>query len=205
MIPLFFVALSVIGERKVALCPLVRVSFTMRYSVRILALLLGLLALLFTPAVYANGKTLTGKVMQVKDGDTVVISPEDGGQFFVCRLYGIDAPETAHLRFGKGGQRFGEEASRELKRLILGQTVEVTTTGQKTYKREVCLIKKDGQDINLEMIKRGYAWAYRQHLKRPYTSEYIEAENEARSKRLGFWKDNNPSPPWEFRKQQRGK
>lgn len=58
----------------------------MRYSVRILALFLGLLALIFTPAAYVNGKTLTGKVMQGKDGDTVVISPEYGGQSFVCRF-----------------------------------------------------------------------------------------------------------------------
>jgi endonuclease YncB( thermonuclease family) len=136
--------------------------------------------------------------MQVKDGDTVIISPIDGGQFFTCRLYGIDTPETTHGR--KIGQPYGEEASKELKRLILGQTVEVTTTGAKTYNREVCTIKKSGQDINLEMVEKGYAWAYRQYLKRPYASEYIDAEREAREKRLGLWKDNNPTSPWEFRK-----
>ena len=97
------------------------------------------------------------------------------------------------------------EASRELKKLILGQTVEVTLTGSKTYKREVCLIKKDGIDINLEMVKRGYAWAYRQYLRRPYASEYIQVENDARAKRLGLWADANPTPPWEFRKKMRGR
>ncbi|MDA8239583.1 MAG: thermonuclease family protein [Nitrospiraceae bacterium] len=152
-----------------------------------------------------HGFTVTGKVMQVKDGDTVTISPEDGGSFFVCRLYGIDAPEVSHRRFGQGGQRYGEEASRELKRLILGQTVEVTTTGQQTYRREVCIIWKDGRDINLEMVRRGDAWAYRQYLKRPYASEYIDAEREARENRRGLWQDANPTPPWEFRKRLRGR
>lgn len=170
-----------------------------------LALLFVFLFISLTAKTFAAQATLQGKIMQVKDGDTVVVSPVDGGQFFTCRLYGIDAPETTHPRFGKQGQPYGEEASRELKKLILGQEVEVTTTGQKTYKRQVCIIKKDGVDINLEMVKRGYAWAYRQYLKRPYASEYIDAEKSARDKRLGLWGDNNPTPPWEFRKQQRGR
>ncbi|MEM7827741.1 MAG: thermonuclease family protein [Candidatus Aenigmatarchaeota archaeon] len=143
-------------------------------------------------------QSLRGRVMQVKDGDTVVVSPLEGGQFFVCRLYGIDAPETPHKN--KPGQPYGEEATAYLKKLILGQTVEVEKTGAKTYNREVCLIRKDGRDINLEMVKAGYAWAYRQYLRRPYASEYIEAENEARARRLGLWQQVNPQPPWEFRK-----
>lgn len=143
-------------------------------------------------------QVLQGRVMQVKDGDTVVIAPIEGGQFFTCRLYGIDAPETA--KRGKPGQPYGEAAAKELKRLILGQVVDVETTGAKTYNREVCLIKKDGMDVNLEMVKRGYAWAYIQYLKRPYASEYIEAEKEARSRKLGLWQSPNPQPPWEFRR-----
>lgn len=164
-----------------------------------------IILILFTlslPA-FAMKVTLQGKVVKVKDGDTVVVSPVQGGQFFTCRLYGIDAPETPHPRFGKLGQPYGGAATRELKHLILGQTVEVTTTGAKTYGREVCIIKKNGMDINFEMVKLGYAWAYKHYLRRPYASEYIEAEREARAKRLGLWKDNNPTPPWEFRRMMR--
>lgn len=171
-----------------------------KYIVQLVVVLL-----FVSSSVWAGQRSLQGKIMQVKDGDTVVVSPVEGGEFFTCRLYGIDAPETTHPRFGKSGQPYGEEASKELKKMILGQEVEVTTTGQKTYKREVCIIKKGGQDINLEMVRKGYAWAYRQYLKRPYASEYIDAEKSARDKRLGLWQDNNPTPPWEFRKRQRGK
>ncbi|MEM2963744.1 MAG: thermonuclease family protein [Candidatus Anstonellales archaeon] len=146
-------------------------------------------------------QVLQGRVLQVKDGDTVVIAPNAGGQFFVCRLYGIDAPEIAHG--SKPAQRYGDEAMRVLKHLILGQTVEVDLTGSRTYNREVCIIRKDGMNINLEMVNRGYAWAYKQYLRRPYASEYIDAETEARSKRLGLWQDMNPTPPWEFRKAMR--
>jgi endonuclease YncB( thermonuclease family) len=160
---------------------------------------------LLTPPAFAIRTTMQGKIVQVKDGDTVVVSPVEGGQFFTCRLYGIDAPETPHPRFGKQGQPYGKAATWELKGLILGQTVEVTTTGAKTYNREVCIINKNGTDINLEMVERGAAWAYRHYLRRPYASEYIEAEKEARAKKLGLWRDSNPTPPWEFRRVQKGR
>jgi micrococcal nuclease len=62
------------------------------------------------------------------------------------------------------------------------------------------IIYKDSMNINLEMVKAGYAWAYRQYLKRPYTSEYIDAETEARQARRGLWQQANPTPPWEWRK-----
>lgn len=39
-----------------------------------------------------------------------------------------------------------------------------------------------GKNINLEQIKRGYAWAYKEYLDRPYASEFYEAEKEARKK-----------------------
>ena len=44
---------------------------------------------------------------------------------------------------------------------------------------------------------------YVQYLKRPHASIYIDAEREARAKRLGLWNDINPTPPWEWRR--RGK
>ena len=152
------------------------------------------------PELYKQIRKAThkGKVLQVKDGDTIIIAPLEGGQFFTCRLYGIDAPETP--KRGEPGQPFGEEATRELKKLVLGHIVNVTFTGEKSYKREICFVEKDGMGINREMVKRGYAWAYREYLEGPYASEYIDAENEAKEKGLGLWKQKNPLPPWEFRK-----
>jgi micrococcal nuclease len=140
----------------------------------------------------ASSSLRWGTVMRVKDGDTVVIRPLEGGEFYTCRLYGIDAPEKT--------QRSGAAATKALKTLILGHGVNITITGNKTYGREVCILRIGEADINLEMVRLGYAWAYRKYLKRPYASEYIEAENEARAKGLGLWQDNNPVPPWEFRR-----
>lgn len=154
--------------------------------------------IIFLPLAESFGEVVKASVIQVKDGDTIVVLPAEGGQAFTCRLYGIDAPEVEHGN--TPGQPYGEEAKRELKRLILGKTVTIKTTGGKTYNREVCIIYLDSTDINLEMVKRGYAWAYKRYLKRPYASEYIGAENDARKQRLGLWVQSNPTPPWEFRK-----
>ncbi len=141
---------------------------------------------------------LQNEVVRVTDGDTVVIASADSKKNITCRLYGIDSPETP--KRDRKGQPYAKEAGKELRQLILGQRVDMVTTGEKTHGREVCIIKKDGMDINLEMVRRGYAWAYRKHLKSPYASEYIEAENKAREQKLGIWQEDNPLPPWEFKK-----
>ena len=142
-------------------------------------------------------KVIRGTVTKVSDGDTVVIRPFSG-RLFKCRLYGIDAPEIPHN--GNPGQPYGRASDRELNNLVLYTTVDITLTGNRSYDREICIIKRMGLDINKEMVKRGYAWAYRKYLKRPYASEYIDAESEARKMRRGLWQQLNPQPPWEFRK-----
>lgn len=159
------------------------------------------LALLLLFAVPANATELTaGKVIAVKDGDTVVIAPIQGGEYFICRLYGIDAEEIQHG--STPGQPDGEAAKTDLKRLVLGKTVGVLLTGDTTYDRQVCIISYNGASVNLAMLQRGHAWAYRKYLKGPYVSEYINAERDARANHLGIWQRNNPQPPWEFRKAQ---
>ncbi|MBI1865780.1 MAG: thermonuclease family protein [Nitrospirae bacterium] len=140
-----------------------------------------------------------GTVTRVTDGDTVTIRTDSGK--IACRLYGIDAPETS--KRGKPGQPYGEEAKAFLAGLVEGQTVDVETTGAKTYKREVCRIRKDGLDVNLAIVQKGYAWAYMEYLRRPHKSIYLDAESEARKQRLGIWTEYNPLPPWEFRARQR--
>lgn len=150
--------------------------------------------LLLLPALSfaANGETIDGKVMRVKDGDTVVVVPAEGGEFFVCRLYGIDAPE--------GKQSHGEESTKALKQLVLGQQVEVRTKGRDQYGRKICFIQKGELDVNVEMIRQGYAWAFRKYLNAPYTSAYVSAEAEAKTNKRGLWQLANPVPPWEYRK-----
>jgi endonuclease YncB( thermonuclease family) len=149
-------------------------------------------------------RTEEGVVRHVADGDTVTVVTDEGTKLRV-RLYGIDAPEIRHINrrtgiISKPGQPYGEEAYRALEGKVLHKRVKVQIMDIDRYRRMVAIVYLGDRDINREMVQEGYAWAYREYLHGPYASEYIEAENEARSKHLGLWQQMNPQPPWEFRR-----
>lgn len=172
----------------------------------ILSCLIAIL-LVIPSAVFAKDsiRTIEGIVTKVSDGDTINVTDPLGTKLKI-RLYGIDAPETEKSnkktgRVSKPGQPYGDEAWEALDSKINRKRVKVDVMGiDRRYNRTVATILLDGRNINKEMVVEGYAWAYRQYLDRPHASEYIQAEEQARAKRLGLWQQNNPQPPWDFRK-----
>ena len=145
------------------------------------------------------GDFIEGMVRAVYDGDTVLLATREDSRLKV-RLYGIDAPETA--KPDSPGQPFGEIARRILMYKIMGRQVSVEFMDIDRYRRTVAVIRYAGRDISREMVAEGMAWAYRQYLEGPYASEYIGAEEVARARHKGLWRDDNPMPPWEFRRAQ---
>ena len=143
------------------------------------------------------GRFIEGIVRAVYDGDTVLLATREQNRLKV-RLYGIDAPETA--KPNTPGQPFGAVARRTLMYKVMGRQVSVEIMDTDQYQRAVGVIRYTGRDINREMVTEGMAWAYRQYLSGPYASEYIGAEESARSRHKGLWRDSTPLPPWEFRK-----
>ena len=156
--------------------------------------------LVFSVPSCASPRTVEGKVTRVADGDTLTLVTREGTTLKV-RLYGIDTPEIRHERLP--GQPYGKEAKAALTALVLGRRVTVEIVDIDTHKRMVGIVRRSGEDINLAMIRSGVAWAYRRYLSAPYASEYIAAEKEARSRRLGLWKQANPDPPWNFKRKNR--
>lgn len=157
--------------------------------------------LLLVSAEAFAGRTIEGMVKAVYDGDTILLATREESRLKV-RLYGIDAPETK--KPDMPGQPFGEVAKRTLMYKIMGRRVTAEIVDIDQYKRAVAVIRYSGVDVNREMVAEGFAWAYRQYLQGPYSSEYIGAENRARSRRAGLWRDANPRPPWEFRQSLKG-
>jgi endonuclease YncB( thermonuclease family) len=141
-------------------------------------------------------RTITGIVRTVYDGDTLLLVTREASSLHV-RLYGIDAPETA--KPDKPGQPFGEISRRTLMYKVLGRQISAEIVDIDQYHRAVAIVRYEGRDINREMVAEGMAWAYRQYLQGVYASEYIGAEDRARFRRAGLWRDANPLPPWEFR------
>lgn len=165
-----------------------------------------LFLLLFSIPCFAKEpvRIIEGTVIKVSDGDTIQVTDSFGTKVKV-RFYGIDAPETekSNKRTGhisKPGQPYGEEAFQALKSKLQRQEVRLDVMDVDRYGRTVSIVWLGSRNINREMVSEGWAWAYRQYLDRPHASEYIQAEEQARSRKLGLWKQSNPQPPWEFRK-----
>ncbi|BCS51765.1 thermonuclease family protein [Geobacter sp. SVR] len=169
-------------------------------------LIVPLFAILFAFPAFAKDpiRTIEGIVTKVSDGDTLQVTDPLGTKVKV-RLYGVDAPETQKSnkktgRISKPGQPYGEEAFQALLGKTFRMNVRLDVMDIDRYKRTVGIVWVNGRNINREMVLEGFAWAYRQYLDRPHASEYLAAEEHARKAKLGLWQQDNPQPPWEFRK-----
>jgi endonuclease YncB( thermonuclease family) len=131
---------------------------------------------------------IAGRIVGVADGDTVTILDAAKVQHKI-RLDRIDAPEKK--------QAFGEKAKQHLSEMVFGKDVRVEYTSKDRYGRILGIVRVDGRDINLQMIKDGFAWHYKHYDKTP---SYAQAEVEAREAKKGLWVDANPIAPYDFRK-----
>lgn len=168
---------------------------------------------------FAQADTLSCKVIDVTNGDNIICLTEHNEKLKV-RLFQISAP--------KADQDFGQEAKQVLSDTILGKNVRIVDEGWVGHleilgtitlppeKRVVVNASKTSQkndpkliaceptydDINQKMIERGMAWYY------PSTYEnhwYAELEGIAKKNKVGLWSQKNPVPPWEWKKQRKGR
>ena len=137
---------------------------------------------------------IQGTVVAVSDGDTITVLTPAKKQHKI-RLLGIDAPEKE--------QPFGRKSKFSLSDMVYLKEVTVQTDKQDRYKRDLGKVMLGDKDINLEQIKAGMAWHYKQY-QRDQTPEdrvaYADAEDAAKRRRVGLWADKKPVPPWEWRR-----
>ena len=163
--------------------------------------LTGCIALAFSLAVPAA--TLSGLVVGVHDGDTIIVLDAERQQHKV-RLAGIDAPE--------GRQPFGTRSRQHLAGLVYRQSVNVEWSKVDRYGRIVgkvltvapCLMAPCplALDANLAQITAGMAWHYKEYEREQLPADraaYAHAEKDARDRRAGIWADGDAIPPWEWR------
>jgi len=164
-----------------------------------------LVLLLGTPPWAIGADVIRGTVAHVWDGDSLVLKTDTGIKVDV-RLASIDAPETRKIKGGRAarvvtpGQPFGDGARRALESKVLLRRVLVEMDDVDRYGRSVGVVFSQGRNVNLEMVRDGWAWAYTSRFQRPHMPEYLDAESQARSKGLGLWRQAHPEPPWEFRR-----
>ena len=138
-------------------------------------------------------QSFPGQVVRIVDGDTILLAT-DGARHRV-RLAGIDAPER--------NQPWGDASTRELRRQIAGQEVVVEWSKKDRWKRLIGVIRLDGEDMNLHLVERGFAWHYKRYQDEQDPKDrqaYSAAEKAAQGARRGLWFDPESVPPWEWRK-----
>ena len=156
----------------------------------------------------ASATTITGRVVGVADGDTITVLDAEKTQHKI-RVAGIDAPEKR--------QPFGQRSKTSMSNLVFGKDVEVVTNKRDRYGRLIGKVMVADPsctahacpktlDAGLAQLTTGMAWWYR-HYAREQSAEdagaYEFAEQEARARHVGLWRDANPTAPWDWRRASR--
>jgi endonuclease YncB( thermonuclease family) len=136
----------------------------------------------------AVAETLSGTVVTVIDGDTLVLQ-DAAKKRHVVRLAEIDAPERR--------QPFYVQSARSLAALCHQKSAQVEWS-ERAGKRYVGYVKCADKEANAEQLRRGMAWGSPKASKP--TGGLYELEAYARLRRIGLWKDENAVAPWEFAK-----
>lgn len=135
---------------------------------------------------------ITGKP-RIIDGDTIDISGER------IRLNGIDTPEANQSCLDDTGKRWrcGREATLALSTIVGDRVITCKGDDRDKYGRLIAVCFLETKDLNAEMVRHGWALAYRK-----YSSNYIEEEANAKAKKLGLWRGQFVAP-WDWRKGKR--
>lgn len=71
------------------------------------------------------------------------------------------------------------------------------------YGRAIGKVLHAGDDVNLNQVRRGYAWVYSDYIKELSAEDrvlYLAAEKAANDTHLGLWRDELPVAPWTHRR-----
>lgn len=150
-----------------------------------------LLYLLFFISITGFSQTaLKGKVVAIKDGDTVVVIDSLYNQT-ILRLAEVDCPERA--------QPFSTKAKQFTSDQIYLRTIKYVVISIDKYERSVAKIYygQDNKYLSAEIIKAGMGWHYKQY---STSKELAELEVSAKKNKVGLWIDRNPIEPWIWRR-----
>lgn len=135
-----------------------------------------------------NAETFAAKVIEVFDGDTVLVLR--GNQKIKIRLANIDAPEKA--------QEGGVASKQSLFDMVQHKVVQIDSQTVDAYGRTVGTISLDGKNINEEQVRRGMAWEYSNYHS---NKAYVALQSEAQQSHRGLWAQSGAMPPSQWRKQ----
>ncbi|MDL5050910.1 thermonuclease family protein [Oscillatoria amoena NRMC-F 0135] len=143
---------------------------------------------LSTTTLLAN-EILTGKVTSVIDGNTLEVITGDNESYRIV-LHGIDCPEI--------DQEFGDAAKAHLENLILLKEIVIEMKGKDRWGNYVAIVFVNDIDLRVDLLMRGLAWT----VEKGAMPALKDLEGRARQRSLGLWEQEDPTPPWVYRRQQ---
>lgn len=199
--------------------------------VRVLGNQFAFICLALATQAIAAPKLVQGTIAKVVDGDTVHVrvgssyraladnfdlyaNPVADANLLKIRMLGIDSAETHFPAPGHGvvGQQpWGDEAADYLNRLVkVGGAITLQTWGLDKYKRTLGFVFSNKVDINLQMVRGGFAAPYeicsgpdctRQFFTDYRVRDYLMSCDAARKEKRGIWNPSRPlnELPFEFR------
>lgn len=123
----------------------------------------------------------------VSSGDTLTVI--EGTRAVKIRLAYIDAPEPR--------QPYANHSRRTLTNLCAGKDVQYKALYTDKRKQVIAIVYCNGINANHYQVANGMAWVYDKHNQ---DDTLPDLQENARKERLGLWKDDVVTPPWEFRR-----
>ena len=127
------------------------------------------------------------RVVRVIDGDTIIIDYH--GTPTQVRFIGVNTPEIADSL--KGSECYGDEAARHTKQLVEGKSVTIDTDGlqgdRDRYGRLLRYVYVGDQQVNLTLLREGYAYDWTDRYPSVYQKQFHKAEAEAQKHKRGLW------------------
>lgn len=138
-----------------------------------------LLTLTVCVSVFAQTLVFQGRVVDVSDGDTVIVLTQSNTEFQV-RCSGVNAP--------KGKADFAAHSKHRLTDWLLDEAVTVRVAKRDPDGTLVGTILWEGRDVCLDQVRAGLAWHDDQsEQSRSAQQQYAGAESGARNNRFGLW------------------
>ncbi|MBS1970170.1 MAG: thermonuclease family protein [Bdellovibrionales bacterium] len=152
----------------------------------------------------SSADSLTGKVVDVHDGDTLTIQvPSENNKKYKVRMLGVDTPEVEFFEHTQGEAAF---AARDFLRSLVPvgstATVDFDGDGFDKHNRVLGRIFADGVEVNREMLKNGWGYFYFIFpFDKKIAVEYSALAKFAVDNQLGLFsaKFRETQPPYEFR------
>ena len=118
------------------------------------------------------------KVKRAIDGDTIEL---DKGQ--IVRPIGVNAQDNDQL--------FDDDSTDYVKKLIEGKKVKLEYDAYKSdrFGRILAYVIIDNKNLSIELVRKGLAKVtlYEKRKALIYQQQLLDAENEAKTKKLGIW------------------